>query len=1121
MSAAWPAYARIRAVGYTLTAAPSVSRLRFDDGGQRQAPAVTAITLVRRIRVALDQAREADFRAWADEFAGEYFAFRDFDGQLRQGRVVGGPGAIQYRQINDQPGGALIWDPELSLESRPETLPEPTRQQYYTWPETARVLASVSWRRDSVADRTDLTTPTAVRQRQRETEALAVRRITALVQAADLADFLAWLRAYYHRRIAWRMEDGSYRLARIREGAAGVTLRQRGRAPGPTHWHVELDLELSLGALTRLRSKPGTVTIDDTTPVRGQPITASLSDPDKPIEMLAWQWQRGVTPIDGATSATYTPVLADVGETLRALAAYVDAGGPGQISISAPTGVVANSPDQPGTVTINDTTPTRGTAIRASLTDADTPVTGLTWQWQRGTTNIQGATSATYRPVLADVGSTLRAVASYNDGHGPGKTATSAATSAVANTTDQPGTVQIDDTTPTRAQAITASLTDADTPVTGLTWQWQRGTTNIADATNASYTPVLADVGSTLRAVASYNDAHGAGKTATSPATSAVANTTDQAGTVTFDDASPTFGVEITAMLTDLDTPITNLTWQWQVQTKKTWTDITDATNASYTPVQADIGKRLRALASYNDAHGPGKRARSGRTAPVVNVADTAGVVTLDDTTPTQGVTVTATLTDVNTPLSNVTWQWRRGNNDIVGATSASYTPIQDDVGETLRAVARYDDRYRTGRTATSAASAAVADVDDPGVVTIDDTTPIRGTAITASLSDPDGSVTNVTWQWQRGTTDIPGATNASYTPVLADVGETLRAIASYNDAEANGKTATSGSTAAVTNTVDVAGSVTLSDTTPTQGVAVTATLTDADTPIENLAWQWQRGNNDIAGATSATYTPTQDDVGKRLRAVASYDDAQGAGKSATSARTGKVADVDDPGVVTLDVTAARVNTAITASLTDPDGSVTGLTWQWQRSTETGYEDITAATSASYTPVAADVGKTLRAVASYTDAEAAGKTATSGATDAVLPDRTEITMTGSAAAINSNGFSYWLSWPQNTIPAAWMADNRTGRVASVQLRRNTIFFQLGRGTIADDFKSAVEQDLEITLTAGQYSVTVTLSSDFTDPYSWTPGNTEEFNTFLTNVNTLGERPAPALTLVLSTGADLS
>ena len=67
---------------------------------------------------------------------------------------------------------------------------------------------------------------------------------------------------------------------------------------------------------------------------------------------------------------------------------------------------------------------------------------------------------------------------------------------------------------------------------------------------------------------------------------------------------------------------------------------------------------------------------------------------------------------------------------------------------------------------------------------------------------------------------------------------------------------------------------------------------------------------------------------------------------------------------------------AVTASVTDPDGSISGLTWQWisgatfstvaagitpqrQRATSTG------ATSDTYTPKAGDVGGTLTATASY------------------------------------------------------------------------------------------------------------------------------------------------------------
>ena len=37
----------------------------------------------------------------------------------------------------------------------------------------------------------------------------------------------------------------------------------------------------------------------------------------------------------------------------------------------------------------------------------------------------------------------------------------------------------------------------------------------------------------------------------------------------------------------------------------------------------------------------------------------------------------------------------------------------------------------------------------------------------------------------------------------------------------------------------------------------------------------------------------------------------------------------NEDGVVTLSKTQPRVGIAVTASLTDPDGSISGLTWQW------------------------------------------------------------------------------------------------------------------------------------------------------------------------------------------------
>ena len=74
------------------------------------------------------------------------------------------------------------------------------------------------------------------------------------------------------------------------------------------------------------------------------------------------------------------------------------------------------------------------------------------------------------------------------------------------------------------------------------------------------------------------------------------------------------------------------------------------------------------------------------------------------------------------------------------------------------------------------------------GWLTLNDTDPTQGTAVTANLTDPDGGVANRTWQWQSRTgdtgtwTDISGATSGTYTPVAGDVGNQLRATLAYTD---------------------------------------------------------------------------------------------------------------------------------------------------------------------------------------------------------------------------------------------------------------------------------------------------------------------------------------------------
>ena len=98
----------------------------------------------------------------------------------------------------------------------------------------------------------------------------------------------------------------------------------------------------------------------------------------------------------------------------------------------------------------------------------------------------------------------------------------------------------------------------------------------------------------------------------------------------------------------------------------------------------------------------------------------------------------------------------------------------------------------------------AVTNLDEAGTVTLSTEEPTVGAELTATLNDPDGGVTDVTWQWDRSADmdswmDISGATSMSYTPTSIDVGYYLRATATYTDPLGSGKTARAVSGHAVT----------------------------------------------------------------------------------------------------------------------------------------------------------------------------------------------------------------------------------------------------------------------------------------------------------------------------------
>ena len=141
------------------------------------------------------------------------------------------------------------------------------------------------------------------------------------------------------------------------------------------------------------------------------------------------------------------------------------------------------------------------------------------------------------------------------------------------------------------------------------------------------------------------------------------------------------------------------------------------------------------------------------------------------------------------------------------------------------------------------------------------------------------------------------------------------------------------------------------------------------------------------------------------------------------------VTDVDEAGSITLSTTKPRVGTALTATLTDPDGVTAGTTtWRWERNDgREGWLQIDDAASASYTPTAADGDRYLRVTATYTDDSfGAGKTVEATVPNVVIAHRlSSLTMTGLTAPSGDDRVFYPAFDPDTLHYAARCSDSMT------------------------------------------------------------------------------------------------
>ncbi len=320
------------------------------------------------------------------------------------------------------------------------------------------------------------------------------------------------------------------------------------------------------------------------------------------------------------------------------------------------------------------------------------------------------------------------------------------------------------------------------------------------------------------------------------------------------------------------------------------------------------------------------------------------------------GRRLTARTGSWSSPPSGYAYQWRAGGTAIKGATRSRFTPTADQLGRQITVRVTASASGLRSASATSRATAGVA----RGQLTNTAAPAITGTPrVDAPLTADAGSWSpgaGYAYQWIAGSTAVPGATDDTFTPGAAQVGEPISVRVTASRAGYATKSATSAKTAsvakgsfssaqapAITGKSEVGRTLTVSPGTWQPGTGNT------------YSYRWLADGKPISGATSTTLQVGPDLVGKRISVRVTVTRPGYAGATKTTSTTPEVA----RGTF-------LITTPPSATGTPQVGvEMRGHRGDWSPAGQFAYQwsadgqPITGATSLRFTPTAVQVGKKL------------------------------------------------------------------------------------------------------------------------------------------------------------------
>ena len=219
---------------------------------------------------------------------------------------------------------------------------------------------------------------------------------------------------------------------------------------------------------------------------------------------------------------------------------------------------------------------------------------------------------------------------------------------------------------------------------------------------------------------------------------------------------------------------------QWQISSdNKKWTNISGATNQSFTPREIHVGNRLRVVISYVDGQGNLEPLTSPSSTPVKNVNDkpTGSARLIGSSVEDSALVVdTSSIADEDGIGGfDITWQRSSSKSSWEAYPSGQSEVLrltQSQVGYSYRAVVSYIDSHGTREVLYTSPSETIDNLDDPvqGEVTIVGE-PKEGVVLRAlsnSLSDEDGIASiSISWETSKDGRNWVGLNSLSG-PVLS-----------------------------------------------------------------------------------------------------------------------------------------------------------------------------------------------------------------------------------------------------------------------------------------------------------------------------------------------------------------